>query len=68
MVDVITNALSAKISLLSELCQADPRDLTTLIYKKWEFYTMELIRYNRSIANDNRGNSEFEPISDSEIN
>lgn len=28
---------------------------------------MELIRYNRSIANDNRGNSEFEPISDSEI-
>ena len=67
MVDVITNALSAKISVLSELCQADPRELTTLIYKKWEFYTMELIRYNRSIANDNGGNFKSEPISDSEI-
>lgn len=65
--DDIINALRAKISLLSELCQADPRDLTNLIYKKWEFYTMELIRYNRSIANDNGRNFESEPISDSEI-
>lgn len=65
--DAIINALKAKISLLSELCQADPRELSTLIYKKWEFYTMELIRYNRSIANDNGGNFKSEPISDSEI-
>ena len=66
MVDAIINALSAKISILSELCKADPRELTILIHKKWEFYTMELIRYNRSIANDNGRDFESESISDSE--
>ena len=43
--DAIINALKAKISLLSELCEADPRELTNLIYKKWEFYTRCIIRH-----------------------
>lgn len=67
MVDAVTNALSAKISLLNELSQADPRELTTLIHKKWEFYTMELIRYNRSVANDDTGNTKSESISNSQV-